>query len=70
GTALHVDGTSGYADSDLTVVDTSDSFSVAAPAVVGVPGSPGRSAGRGAYGSSRTTSPWTTLPSGRWMRTC
>ncbi|MCX4743521.1 LamG-like jellyroll fold domain-containing protein [Streptomyces antibioticus] len=30
GTALHVDGTSGYADSDLTVVDTSDSFSVAA----------------------------------------
>ncbi|WP_190194404.1 LamG-like jellyroll fold domain-containing protein [Streptomyces minutiscleroticus] len=30
GTGLHFDGTSGYADSDLTVVDTSDSFSVAA----------------------------------------
>ncbi|MFE1437923.1 LamG-like jellyroll fold domain-containing protein [Streptomyces sp. NPDC058739] len=30
GTALHTDGKSGYADSDLTVVDTSDSFSVAA----------------------------------------
>ncbi|MFI2430382.1 LamG-like jellyroll fold domain-containing protein [Streptomyces sp. NPDC018693] len=30
GTALHFDGTSGYADSDLTVVDTSESFSVAA----------------------------------------
>ncbi|MDX3641663.1 LamG-like jellyroll fold domain-containing protein, partial [Streptomyces sp. MB09-02B] len=30
GTALHLDGTSGYAGSDLTVVDTSDSFSVAA----------------------------------------
>ncbi|MEG3628477.1 LamG-like jellyroll fold domain-containing protein [Streptomyces poriticola] len=29
GTGLHFDGTSGYADSDLTVVDTSDSFSVA-----------------------------------------
>ncbi|MFD5453508.1 LamG-like jellyroll fold domain-containing protein [Streptomyces olivaceus] len=29
-TGLHFDGTSGYADSDLTVVDTSDSFSVAA----------------------------------------
>ncbi|MFE6100441.1 LamG-like jellyroll fold domain-containing protein [Streptomyces laurentii] len=30
GTALQFDGTSGYAGSDLTVVDTSDSFSVAA----------------------------------------
>lgn len=30
GTGLHFDGTSGYAASDLTVVDTSDSFSVAA----------------------------------------
>jgi hypothetical protein len=29
-TALHFDGTSGYAESGLTVVDTSDSFSVAA----------------------------------------
>ncbi|WP_432066462.1 LamG-like jellyroll fold domain-containing protein [Streptomyces sp. C10-9-1] len=29
-TGLHFDGTSGYADSDLTVVDTSDSFSVSA----------------------------------------
>ncbi|MGW4890354.1 LamG-like jellyroll fold domain-containing protein [Streptomyces murinus] len=30
GTGLHFDGSSGYAESDLTVVDTSDSFSVAA----------------------------------------
>lgn len=30
GTALHLDGTSGYAVSDLSVVDTSESFSVAA----------------------------------------
>ncbi|MFD7065205.1 LamG-like jellyroll fold domain-containing protein [Streptomyces sp. NPDC059906] len=30
GTGLHFDGTTGYATSDLTVVDTSDSFSVAA----------------------------------------
>ncbi|MCQ6555765.1 DNRLRE domain-containing protein [Streptomyces sp. C10-9-1] len=30
GTGLHLDGTSGYAASDLTVVDTSDGFSVAA----------------------------------------
>ncbi|CAL2068852.1 MULTISPECIES: LamG-like jellyroll fold domain-containing protein [Streptomyces] len=30
GTGLHFDGTTGYADSDLTVVDTSDSFSVGA----------------------------------------
>ncbi|WP_432134970.1 LamG-like jellyroll fold domain-containing protein [Streptomyces sp. bgisy154] len=29
-TALHLDGTTGYAESDLTVVDTSDGFSVAA----------------------------------------